>query len=157
MVKTLKEQWKLTIFAHRKRDDFMWAGLVEFIEGIFLPMSFAAAINTSTMAFISAAVGVNNVFSIVIDLTLFLTPIMLTWYLLKGWKENKALATAAEQREGGEQEEKKKQTKKGKKIKNGKKKKKGKKGKAKKKKQSAKPAIDITEPQQTEATVGAES
>lgn len=85
------------MFAHRKRNDFMWAGLVEFIEGMYLPMSFGVAINTSIMAafFRDAAIGINNTYAIVIGVVLGLTPIVLSCKLNSGWKSNRKAVVAA--------------------------------------------------------------
>ena len=86
--KYLAPSRRLAQFAHGKRTDFYWAGCVEFIEEMYLTMSFAFAINMSSMDFVSAAVGFNNVFTCLIGASILVTPITLTRKLHMGWKFN---------------------------------------------------------------------
>lgn len=95
-------------YAHKKQEAFFWAGFNDFINGMYLTMSFCAGINSSALAFDeSTAITANNTFGILIALVLVLTPAVYTQRLAKGWNKSVDVPEAdkgQQVHEGGELE-----------------------------------------------------
>ena len=66
---------KVFRFAQFKHNSFLWAGFNDFINEIYLTQSFAICINTSSLGFVSLAVGFNNSFMSAMALVVAILPI----------------------------------------------------------------------------------
>ena len=102
---------RLYRFAKFKKDGFRWAGYHDFLNEIYLTMSFVISINTSSISFTGgSAIIVNSCFAIVMALVCVFTPIYLAVRSHLDWKRatitgETTVTTVKDFKEGGEKEE----------------------------------------------------
>ena len=76
----------LSDFVVRKRDQFRWAGLTDFVNDTCLSLSFCVIINTTKFGFNSWQDSVNSVFMIVVATLIVMWPIKVTLSTRSMWK-----------------------------------------------------------------------
>ena len=95
-----REEGKIHNYVNRKRDDFLWAGATNFYTDMYLCMCFAVCINVSNLDFDSTSLIVNQVWAILIAISLVAGPPFYAYWLGKYWKAYPTL----DQVEGGQHE-----------------------------------------------------
>ena len=77
----------------------------DFINEMYLPMSFATSINYSDFRFKSPAVIFNNIFALVITAVLVVNPFFISVQVYRKWKREDRIGETLILKEGGEQED----------------------------------------------------
>ena len=77
----------------------------DFINEMYLPMSFATSINFSDFRFKSPAVIFSNIFALVITAVLCVNPVYISIQVYRKWKREDTIGEAIILKEGGEQED----------------------------------------------------
>ena len=91
-----KSHGRIYAMATSKQKGFFWSGCNDQFNDAYLTLTFAVGINTSSLAFLSAAVAFNNCFAGVIALALIFSPLKLGHRLRKGWKRKATLPESSE-------------------------------------------------------------
>ena len=86
LVGRILKQGRIHDYCRRKFDGFVWAGCNDFLNEIYLTMSFGICINTSSLEFSSTAIGINNVYGCIFALIVGFGPIILAKKVSSGWK-----------------------------------------------------------------------
>ena len=72
-------------FVKNKRDDFMWAGLTDFVNETYLTLAFCILINTTEYRFNNWSNAFNSVFMTIVATILILWPLKVTYSANKMW------------------------------------------------------------------------
>ena len=91
--------------AQAKQDSFRWGGFNDFINEIFLTVSFAVSINFSKVDWSTTPMTISNIFAIIMALVIIVVPNFIAIALHLRWRlETKIGQAIVEHKEGGEGE-----------------------------------------------------
>ena len=91
-----KPKGRIHTLAVTQQSSFFWAGCNAQFNEAYLTFAFTVGINTSSLAFSSAAVAFNDCFAVLVALALVFSPIALGYRLRKGWRKPVALPEASQ-------------------------------------------------------------